>query len=66
VTPDAVVDTRDFLRPQFNGGRLTLVVEQAAGGVLQPFEVEFPHECCGGHQTTGGTPSASGQDDGGT
>jgi hypothetical protein len=49
VTPDAVVDTLGFLRPQFAGGRLTLMVEQAAGGVLQPFEVQFPHECCGGH-----------------
>ncbi|WP_369140431.1 hypothetical protein [Modestobacter versicolor] len=48
VGPDAVVDTLGFLRPQFTDGRLTLVVEQAAGGVLQPFEVEFPHECCGG------------------
>ena len=48
VTPDHLVDTRDFLRPTWSGGRLTLVVEQAAGGVLQPFETEFPHECCGG------------------
>jgi len=48
-----VVDTgpNGFLRPRFSGGRLTLLVERAAGGVLQPFEIEDPHQCCegGGH-----------------
>ncbi|WP_222192835.1 hypothetical protein [Modestobacter italicus] len=47
-----VVDTgpNGFLRPTFSGGRLTLLVERAAGGVLQPFEIEDPHVCCeGGH-----------------
>ncbi|WP_249522980.1 hypothetical protein [Modestobacter marinus] len=48
-----VVDTgpNGFLRPRFTGGRLTLLVERAAGGVLQPFEIEDPHQCCegGGH-----------------
>ena len=48
VDQDDVVDTLGFLRPQWSGGRLTLLVEQAAGGVLQPFEIESPHECCGG------------------
>jgi hypothetical protein len=48
VAADAVVDTAGFLRPTWARGRLTLLVEQAAGGVFQPFEVEFPHECCGG------------------
>ncbi|MCZ2830905.1 hypothetical protein O2W14_18850 [Modestobacter sp. VKM Ac-2986] len=48
VAPDAVVDTLGFLRPQWSGGRLTLLVEQGAGGVLRPFEIESPHECCGG------------------
>ena len=45
-----VVDTgpHGFLRPTFSGGQLTLLVERAAGGVLQPFEIEDPHECCGG------------------
>ena len=46
VTPEHVVDTRDFLRPHWADGRLVLRVEQAAGGVLQPFEIENPHECC--------------------
>jgi hypothetical protein len=48
VAADAVVDTAGFLRPTWARGRLTLLVEQVAGGVFQPFEVEFPHECCGG------------------
>jgi hypothetical protein len=48
VPVDAVVETAGFLRPTWAAGRLTLLVEQAAGGVFQPFEVEFPHECCGG------------------
>ena len=48
VTPELVLDTRDFLRPQWRGGRLTLAVEQAGDGVLQPFEIADPHECCGG------------------
>jgi hypothetical protein len=45
-----VVETgpNGFLRPTFDGGQLTLLVERAAGGVLQPFEIEDPHECCGG------------------
>ncbi|MBB3677029.1 hypothetical protein [Modestobacter versicolor] len=49
VAGDAVIETGGFLRPTWEGGRLRLVVEQAAGGVFQPFEVEFPHLCCGGH-----------------
>ncbi|MPZ80028.1 MAG: hypothetical protein GEV28_06360 [Actinophytocola sp.] len=45
----AVVDTRDHLRPTFVAGRLVLLVEPAAGGVLRPAEIEEPHQCCGGH-----------------
>ena len=48
VTPDQVLDTLGFLRPHWSEGRLRLLVEQAAGGVLQPFEIESPHQCCGG------------------
>jgi hypothetical protein len=49
VEPDSVVDTLGFLRPTFEGGRLVLLVEPAAGGVLRPVEIADPHECCGGH-----------------
>ena len=48
VAGDHVLDTLGHLRPQWSAGRLTLLVEQAAGGVLQPFESESPYECCGG------------------
>jgi len=47
--PGTLVDTLGFLRPTFEGGRLVLLVEPAAGGVLRPMEIADPHECCGGH-----------------
>ncbi|HLL65591.1 MAG TPA: hypothetical protein VK453_07545 [Micromonosporaceae bacterium] len=43
---DMVVDTRDFLRPQWKDGTLTLLVQQAAGARLVPFEVPDPTPCC--------------------
>ena len=52
VGPDDVLDTGSgFLRPQLDGGRLVLLVEPVAGGVLQPVEVadDARHQCCGGH-----------------
>ena len=49
VGPDTRVDTRGYLRPTYQAGRLVLLVEPAAGGVLRPSEIEQPHECCGGH-----------------
>ncbi|WP_199439853.1 hypothetical protein [Umezawaea beigongshangensis] len=49
VERDAPVDTRDFLRPVFLDGRLVLLVEPGAGGVLRPVEIADPHQCCGGH-----------------
>jgi hypothetical protein len=49
VTPESPIDTRDFLRPTYENGRLVLLVEPAAGGVLRPVEIADPHECCGGH-----------------
>jgi hypothetical protein len=49
VGPDATVDTQGFLRPTYQAGRLVLLVEPAAGGVLRPSEIEQPHQCCGGH-----------------
>jgi hypothetical protein len=49
VGPDTPVDTRGFLRPTYQSGRLVLLVEPAAGGVLRPSEIEQPHQCCGGH-----------------
>lgn len=49
VEPDTPVDTLGYLRPTYQAGRLVLLVEPAAGGVLRPSEIEQPHECCGGH-----------------
>lgn len=49
VSPDDLVDTQGFLRPTLTNGRLVLLVEPAAGGVLRPIESRDPHECCGGH-----------------
>ncbi|HEX6360505.1 hypothetical protein [Actinophytocola sp.] len=49
VAVDSPIDTRGFLRPTFTEGRLVLLVEQAAGGVLRPVEIAAPHQCCGGH-----------------
>jgi hypothetical protein len=47
--PAQLVDTRDFVRPQWIDGALTLVTTPAAGGRLAPFEVPNPTPCCGDH-----------------
>ncbi|XVV01143.1 hypothetical protein ACQPW3_27475 [Actinosynnema sp. CA-248983] len=49
VSPEDLVDTQGFLRPTLTDGRLVLLVEPAAGGLLRPVESRDPHECCGGH-----------------
>ncbi len=46
--PDTLVTTRDFVRPQWLDGHLTLVATQAPGGRIAPFEVPNPTPCCGG------------------
>jgi len=50
VAGTAVVETgpNGFVRPRWEDGELTLLVEPTAGGLLQPFEIESPHQCCGG------------------
>jgi hypothetical protein len=47
--PEALVQTRDFVRPEWRDGLLTLVVTPAAGGRLAPFEVPNPTPCCADH-----------------
>ncbi|WP_240670479.1 hypothetical protein [Actinoplanes solisilvae] len=47
--PDTIVDTRDFVRPQFRSGNLVLVTMPAAGEVLVPFETRDPTPCCADH-----------------
>ncbi|BAL86414.1 hypothetical protein AMIS_11940 [Actinoplanes missouriensis 431] len=49
AAPDTVVETGDFVRPQFRGGELVLVTTPAAGGRLIPFERRDPTPCCADH-----------------
>lgn len=49
VEDDTLVDTRDFIRPIRRDGRVVLLVQPAAGGVLIPFEVEHQQKCCAEH-----------------
>jgi hypothetical protein len=46
---DTLVDTRDFVRPQFRDGELVLTTTPAAGGLLVPFETRDPTPCCANH-----------------
>lgn len=49
AVPSAVVDTGDFVRPQFRDGELVLVTTPAAGDRLIPFETRYPTPCCADH-----------------
>jgi hypothetical protein len=49
AAPDLVVETGDFVRPQFREGELILVTTPAAGGTLVPFETRTPTPCCADH-----------------
>jgi len=48
--PDPVteLDTRDFVRPEWMDGELTLMATAAPRGRLAPFEFPNPTPCCGG------------------
>jgi hypothetical protein len=46
--PHTPVDTRDFVRPEWRDGALTLVAMPAVTG-LAPFEVANPTPCCAEH-----------------
>ncbi|HTI23300.1 MAG TPA: hypothetical protein VL652_20060 [Kutzneria sp.] len=45
VTDDTVVDTRNYVRPVYADGLLTLHVTPAASGSVVPLEVEGGHVC---------------------
>jgi hypothetical protein len=47
--PDAVLRTRDFVRPVWSKGKLILQVMACPGGALAPFEVPDPTPCCADH-----------------
>ena len=48
-TRTTVVDTFDFVRPRLEAGRVRLLVQPGADGVVVPFEREHPHRCCEDH-----------------
>jgi hypothetical protein len=49
AAPETLIDTRDFVRPQWENGRLILVATPAPGGRIAPFEVPNPTPCCANH-----------------
>lgn len=46
---DQEIDTRDFVRPLWMDGALTLVVQPASESRLVPFESPSPTPCCADH-----------------
>ncbi len=48
VVDTQLIDTRNFVRPQWLSGKLTLMATPAPGGRIAPFEVPNPTPCCGG------------------
>jgi hypothetical protein len=49
VDPATLLDTGDFVRPQWRDDELVLTVMPAAGGRLVPFETRNPTPCCAAH-----------------
>lgn len=49
VEDTTLIDTRDFIRPIRRNGRIVLLLQPAAGGVLIPFEAEHQIKCCADH-----------------
>lgn len=49
AVPEMLVDTRDFVRPVWRDGVLTLVTQFARNGVLVPFEPPNNRPCCADH-----------------
>ncbi|MDT7727209.1 MAG: hypothetical protein QOI21_3785 [Actinomycetota bacterium] len=47
--PEAVVYTRDHVRPEWREGQLTLITAPASNGAYVPFEVPDPTPCCADH-----------------
>ena len=45
----SVLHTRDFVRPEYENGRLVLLTQPARGGGVVPFEVPNPTPCCADH-----------------
>lgn len=47
--PVTLIDTRNFVRPQWRDGRLILHTVPAPREMLAPFEVQNPTPCCADH-----------------
>jgi hypothetical protein len=47
--PSTILDTNDFVRPQWRAGELILTTMPAAGDRLVPFESRHPTPCCATH-----------------
>jgi hypothetical protein len=47
--PDTILRTRDYVRPEWRDGRLTLVTQPGPEGSLVPFEFRNPTPCCADH-----------------
>ncbi len=47
--PDALVVTREHVRPTWVDGELVLLTQPASGGTLVPFESPDPTPCCADH-----------------
>jgi hypothetical protein len=47
--PEALLETTDFVRPQYRAGQLILTAMPAMGGRLVPFETRTPTPCCAAH-----------------
>ena len=47
--PATLIDTDDFVRPQWRAGVLVLTTTPSVGGRLVPFETRYPTPCCAGH-----------------
>ncbi|WP_406387356.1 hypothetical protein [Streptomyces sp. NBC_00887] len=59
LDPAILVLTRDHVRPEWRGGRLTLSLVPAVGGTLAPFEVPNPTPCCADHTSPARPPRAA-------
>ena len=47
--PESLLETGDFVRPQYRADRLILTTMPAVGGRLVPFESRNPTPCCAAH-----------------
>jgi hypothetical protein len=47
--PEGLLETKDFVRPQYRAGQLILTAMPAMGGRLVPFETRTPTPCCAAH-----------------